>query len=112
MDKWPGDSETLPAPCGPFPVEVYLLCDAGMSAKRLRTPDVLEVDEIKAPLAQLEDPFRTMVFLAAATANSRTTLDVYTQGLMSTTRLAQGRVVKSLLAPRGPMPGPSVVVNA
>ncbi len=83
-----------------------------MSAKRLRTPDVLEVDEIKALLSELEDPFRTMVLLAATTANSRTTLDVYTQGLMSTKRLAQGRVVKSWLAPRGPMPGPSVVVNA
>ena len=31
-------------------------------------------------------------------ANSRITLDVYTQGLMPTKRLAQGRVVKSLLA--------------
>lgn len=41
-------------------------------------------------------------------ANSRITLDVYTQGLMPTKRLAQGRVVKSLLAPRGPMPGTSV----
>jgi len=37
------------------------------SAKRLRTPDVLDVDEIKALLSELEDPFRTMVFLAATT---------------------------------------------
>ncbi len=35
-------------------------------------------------------------------ANSRITLDVYTQGLMPTKRQAQGRVVKSLLAPNGP----------
>jgi integrase len=217
------------------------------SSKRLRTPDVLDVDEIKALLSELEDPFRTMVFLAATTglrvsellelkwqdinfdaleihliraivngvvgdmkteasrkpvpldsalaevlldwrgrapynqdedwvfaspeklgqqpywpdsalrravrpaavragivkhigwhtfrhsfatllkgngedvktvqeslrhANSRITLDVYTQGLMPTKRLAQGRVVKSLLAPRGPMPGTSVVASA
>jgi len=34
-------------------------------------------------------------------ANSRITLDVYTQGLMPTRRMAQGRVVKSLLAPCG-----------
>jgi integrase len=27
------------------------------SAKRLRTPDVLDVDEIKALLSQLEEPF-------------------------------------------------------
>ena len=33
-------------------------------------------------------------------ANSRITLDLYTQGLMPTKRQAQGRVVKSLLAPR------------
>jgi integrase len=45
-------------------------------------------------------------------ANSRITLDVYTQGLMPTKRLAQGRVVKSLSAPRGPMPGTSVVASA
>jgi integrase len=217
------------------------------SAKRLRTPDVLDVDEIKALLSELEDPFRTMVFLAATTglrvsellglkwrdinfdtleihlvraivngvvgdmkteasrkpvpldsalaevlvewrgrtpynqdedwvfaspeklgrqpywpdsalrravrpaavrarvfkhigwhtfrhsfatllkangedvkvvqeslrhANSRITLDVYTQGLMPTKRLAQGRVVKSLLAPRGPVPGTSVIASA
>jgi site-specific recombinase XerD len=44
--------------------------------------------------------------------NSRITLDVYTQGLMPTKRLAQGRVVKSLLAPRGPMPGASVIASA
>jgi len=37
------------------------------SAKRLRTPDVLDVDEIKALLSELEDPFWTMVFLAATT---------------------------------------------
>jgi len=34
------------------------------SAKRLRTPDVLDVEEIRALLAQLEDPFKTMVFVA------------------------------------------------
>jgi hypothetical protein len=45
-------------------------------------------------------------------SNSRITLDVYTQGLMPTKRLAQGRVVKSLLAPRGPMQGTSVVASA
>jgi integrase len=37
------------------------------SAKRLRTPDVLDVDEIKALLSELENPFWTMVFLAATT---------------------------------------------
>ena len=37
------------------------------SAKRLRTPDVLDVDETKALLSELEDPFWTMVFLAATT---------------------------------------------
>jgi integrase len=37
------------------------------SAKRLRTPDVLDVDETKALLSELKDPFWTMVFLAAAT---------------------------------------------
>ena len=42
-------------------------------------------------------------------ANSRITLDVYTQGLMPTKRLAQGRVVKSLLAP---CRGTSVVASA
>ena len=217
------------------------------SAKRLRTPDVLDVDEIKALLSELEDPFWTMVFLAATTglrvsellglkwkdisfdtleihlsraivdgvvgdmkteashkplaldsalaevlvdwrgrtpynrdedwvfaspeklgqqpywpdsalrkavrpaavragivkhigwhtfrhsfatllkangedvkvvqeslrhANSRITLDVYTQGLMPTKRQAQGRVVKSLLAPNGPTPATSVAASA
>ena len=37
------------------------------SAKRQRTPDVLDVDETKALLSELEDPFWTMVFLAATT---------------------------------------------
>jgi integrase len=37
------------------------------SAKRQTLPDVLEVGEIKALLAQLHDPFRTMVFVAAST---------------------------------------------
>lgn len=37
------------------------------SAKRQRIPDVLEVGEIKALLAELEEPVKTMVFLAAAT---------------------------------------------
>jgi len=45
-------------------------------------------------------------------ANSRTTLDVYTQGLMPTKRQAQGRVVKSLLAPNGPTPATSVAASA
>ena len=45
-------------------------------------------------------------------ANSRITLDVYTQGLMPTKRRAQGRVVKSLLAPNGPTPGTSVAASA
>jgi integrase len=45
-------------------------------------------------------------------ANSRITLDVYTQGLMPTKRQAQGRVVKSLLAPNGPTPGTSVAASA
>ena len=216
------------------------------SAKRLRTPDVLDVDEIRALLAQLEDPLRTMVFVAATTglrvsellglkwqdicfdvleihlsraivdgvlgdmkteasrkpvpldpalaevlldwrsrapyhrdedwvfgspdklgqqpywpdsalrravrpatvrarivkhigwhtfrhsfatllkangedvkvvqeslrhANSRITLDVYTQGLMPTKRQAQGRMVKSLLAPNGPTPATSVAAS-
>ncbi len=37
------------------------------SAKRLRIPDVLDVGEIQALLSELEDPFWTMVFLAATT---------------------------------------------
>jgi integrase len=37
------------------------------SAKRQRIPDVLEVDEIKALLAELPEPVRTMVFLAVST---------------------------------------------
>jgi len=45
-------------------------------------------------------------------ANSRITLDVYTQGLMPTKRRAQGRVVKSLLAPNGPPPATSVAASA
>jgi integrase len=45
-------------------------------------------------------------------ANSRITLDVYTQGLMPTKRQAQGRVVKSLLAPNGPTPATSVAASA
>ena len=45
-------------------------------------------------------------------ANTRITLDIYTQGLMPTERRAQGRVVKSLLAPNGPMPGTSVAACA
>ena len=45
-------------------------------------------------------------------ANSRITLDVYTQGLMPTKRRAQGRVVKSLLAPNGPTPATSVAASA
>jgi integrase len=35
-------------------------------------------------------------------ANSRITLDLYTQGLTPTKHQAQGRVVKSLLAPEWP----------
>jgi integrase len=45
-------------------------------------------------------------------ANSRITLDVYTQGLMPTKRQAQGRVVKSLLDPNGPTPATSVAARA
>jgi len=45
-------------------------------------------------------------------ANRRITLDVYTQGLMPTKRRAQGRVVKSLLAPNGPTPATSVAASA
>ena len=45
-------------------------------------------------------------------ANSRITLDVYTQGLMPTKRQAQGRVVKSLLAPDGPTSGTLVAASA
>jgi integrase len=37
------------------------------SAKRLRTPDVLDVNEIRQLLDEMQDPFRTMVFLAAST---------------------------------------------
>jgi len=37
------------------------------SAKRQRTPDVLDVQEIQRLLVQLQEPYRTMVFLAAAT---------------------------------------------
>ncbi len=37
------------------------------SAKRQRVPDVLEVAEIKALLAELQEPVKTMVFLAAST---------------------------------------------
>ena len=36
-------------------------------AKRQRTPDVLEVAEIKALLLELQEPYKTMVFLAAST---------------------------------------------
>jgi integrase len=42
-------------------------------------------------------------------ATSRMT---YTQGLMPTKRQAQGRVVKSLLAPNGPTPATSAAVSA
>jgi integrase len=45
-------------------------------------------------------------------ANSRITLDVYTQCLMPTKRPAQGRVVKSLLAANGPTPATSVAASA
>jgi hypothetical protein len=45
-------------------------------------------------------------------ANSRITLDVYTPGLMPTKRQTQGRVVKSLLTPSGPMPATSVAASA
>lgn len=45
-------------------------------------------------------------------ANSRITLDVYTQGLMPTKRQAHGRVVKSFLAPNGPTPATSVAASA
>jgi integrase len=45
-------------------------------------------------------------------ANSRITLDVYTQGLMPDKRKAQGRVVKSLLDPRGPAPATSRFASA
>ena len=37
------------------------------SAKRERIPAVLDVNELKALLSELQDPHRTMVFLAAAT---------------------------------------------
>jgi integrase len=37
------------------------------SAKRERIPNVLDVGEIKGLLAELKDPFKTMVFLAAST---------------------------------------------
>lgn len=36
-------------------------------AKRLRTPDVFDVDEIRPPLSKLEDPSWTMVFVVATT---------------------------------------------
>jgi integrase len=44
-------------------------------------------------------------------ANSRITLDVYTQGLMASKREAQRRVVNSLLDPFGPAPAEAVVVT-
>ena len=37
------------------------------SAKRERTPEVLDVGEIRSLLAELQHPYRAMVFLAAAT---------------------------------------------
>lgn len=37
------------------------------SAKRQRTPDVLDAQEIRSLLAELEEPYWTMVFLAAST---------------------------------------------
>jgi len=37
------------------------------SAKRERIPEVLDVDEIRALLAELQHPYKIMVFLAAAT---------------------------------------------
>jgi hypothetical protein len=45
-------------------------------------------------------------------ANSKIPLVVYTRGLMPTKRQAQGRVVKSLLAPDGPTPGTLVAASA
>jgi site-specific recombinase XerD len=44
-------------------------------------------------------------------ANS-STLDVYTRGFDVNKRQAQGRVVKSLLAPNGPTPPTPVAVSA
>ena len=46
-------------------------------------------------------------FLRALGTNSRVALDLDTQGLMPTKRQAQGRVVKSWLAPEWPTPGTS-----
>jgi len=37
------------------------------SAKREKLPDVLELDELKKLLAELENPVRALVFLTAAT---------------------------------------------
>ena len=37
------------------------------SAKREKLPDVLELDELKKLLAELENPARALVFLTAAT---------------------------------------------
>jgi integrase len=44
------------------------------SAKRMRVPDVLEVEEISALLAQLDSPFRLMVLFAATTGLRRSEL--------------------------------------
>jgi len=44
------------------------------SAKRMRVPDVLEVVEISALLAQLDSPFRLMVLFAATTGLRRSEL--------------------------------------
>ena len=37
------------------------------SAKRERVPEVLTVEDVKALLSELQEPYRTMAFLAAAT---------------------------------------------
>jgi integrase len=44
------------------------------SAKRMRVPDVLEVEEISALIAQLDSPFRLMVLFAATTGLRRSEL--------------------------------------
>lgn len=47
---------------------------ARQSAKRMRVPDILEVEEISALLAQLDSPFRLMVLVAATTGLRRSEL--------------------------------------
>ena len=80
------------------------------SAQRQREPDILDVGELTGLLDTLPDPYRTMVFVAAATllksrgadvkvvqdslrhANARITMEMYAQALSQDKRTAQTKV--------------------